>query len=169
MCTSDCFSWILAFTVAKHDTTWKTNAFVFSIFWTCLIKTTTNDCKSLNVNRIRSKNFQKGVSEQQLACRWTCSMNLKLGTFEGSLASCKKWYPPGYATRNKFLVRNIHKATIVLSLFFANCVNATTGTSPSFKITYFLVTRRKCATAFLQPVRPVQAWAQQTQNLPETS
>jgi len=32
--------------------------------------------------------------------------------------------PPGYATRNKFLVLNIHKVIIVLSLFFTNCVNA---------------------------------------------
>ena len=48
--------------------------------------------------------------------------------------AAKKQQPPGYATRNTFLVLNIHKVTTVLSLFFANCVNATTGTSPSFKI-----------------------------------
>ena len=76
--------------MAKHDTTSTTDAFDFSIFWTCLIKATTNDCKCLNVNRIRSKNFQEIVSKQQLACRWTCSMNLKLGTIEASLATCEK-------------------------------------------------------------------------------
>ena len=48
--------------------------------------------------------------------------------------AAKKWQPPGYATRNKSLALKIHKATIVLSLFFANCVNATAGNSPSFKI-----------------------------------
>ena len=91
ICTSDCRSWILAFTVAKHDTTSTNDAFDFSIFWTSSIKTTTNDCKCLNVlNRIRSENFQKNVSEQQLACRWTWSMNLKLGTIDASLASCAK-------------------------------------------------------------------------------
>jgi len=57
--TCDCLSWILAFTVAKYDTTSKTDAVDFSIIWTCSIKATTNDCKCLNVNRIRSKNFQK--------------------------------------------------------------------------------------------------------------
>ena len=35
---------------------------------------------------VRSENFQKIISEQQLACPWTCSMNVKLGTFETSLA-----------------------------------------------------------------------------------
>ena len=90
ICTSDCLSWILAFTVAKYDTTSTTDAFDFSIFCTCSRKATTNGCKCLNVNRIRSKNFQTNVSEQQLACRWTWSMNLKLGTIEASLASCDK-------------------------------------------------------------------------------
>jgi len=55
---------------------------------------------------------------------------LKLGTIEASLASCENVI----ATRNNFLVINIHKVTIVLSLLFANCVNATTGNSTSFKI-----------------------------------
>jgi len=36
-CTSDCLSWILAFTVAKHDTTSTIDAFDFSIFRTCSI------------------------------------------------------------------------------------------------------------------------------------
>ena len=44
----------------------------------------------LNVNRIRSMNFQKNVSKQQLACRWTWSMNLKPDATEISLASCNK-------------------------------------------------------------------------------
>jgi len=39
------------------------------------------------LNRVRLKNFQKNVSEQQLACRQTLSMNVKLGTFEAFLAS----------------------------------------------------------------------------------
>jgi len=29
-----------------------------------------------------------------------------------------KWQPPGYATRNMFLVLNFHKVIIVFSLFF---------------------------------------------------
>jgi len=33
---------------------------------------------------------KKNVSEKQLICRWTCSMTLKLGTIEASLASCAK-------------------------------------------------------------------------------
>jgi len=90
--TSYCFSWILAFTVAKHDTTSTTDAFDFSIFWSFSVKATRNDCKCLNVNIIRSKNFQKNVSEQQLACRWIWSMNLKLGTFEAGPL-------PGFSSR----------------------------------------------------------------------
>jgi len=39
--------------------------------------------------------------------------------------------------RNKFLAFNIHKVTIILSLLFANCANATTRNSLSFKSTYF--------------------------------
>ena len=54
--TSDCLSSILAFTVVKHDTTSTADAYDFSIFWTCSIKPTTNDCKYLNVNRNHSKN-----------------------------------------------------------------------------------------------------------------
>ena len=83
-------TWLDMYISAKHDTTSTTDAFDFSIFWTCSIKANTNDCNCLNVDRIRSKNFQKNVSEQQLACRWTWSMNLKLGTIEASLASCDK-------------------------------------------------------------------------------
>jgi len=64
------------------------SCFWLSIFWTFSRKATTNDWKCLNVNRIRSKNFQQNVSEQQLACRWTWSMNAKLRTIEASLASC---------------------------------------------------------------------------------
>jgi len=57
---------------------------------------------------------------------------LKLGTIEASLASCDE--VTGYSTRNKLLVLNIHEATIVFSLFFANCANATTPNSFSFKL-----------------------------------
>ena len=72
-------------------TTSTTDAFDFSIFWTYSIKATTNDCKCLYVNRIRSKNIQKkNVSEKQLACWLTWSMNLKLGPVEASLASSDK-------------------------------------------------------------------------------
>jgi len=39
------------------------------------------------LNRVRSENFQKIISEQQLACQWAWSMNVKLGTFEATLAS----------------------------------------------------------------------------------
>jgi len=45
-----------------------------------------------------------------------------------------KWQPPGYSARNKLLVLNIHKVTLVFSLFFANCANATTRNSLRFKI-----------------------------------
>jgi len=63
----DCLTRIPAFTGAKHDTTWKIDAFEFSIFWTCSLKTSTNDCKCHNVlKRVRSENFPKIVSEQQL-------------------------------------------------------------------------------------------------------
>jgi len=81
--------------VVKHDTTSTTDGFDFSIFLTYSIKATTNDCKCLIMNRIRSKNFQKNVLEQQLACRWTCSTNLKLGTIEHTWQAAIKWWPPG--------------------------------------------------------------------------
>jgi len=76
-------SWILTFTVAKHDTTSTVGAFGLSIFWTCSLKATTNDCKCLSSFR----EFPKNVSEQQLVCRWTWSMNVKLVTFETFLAN----------------------------------------------------------------------------------
>jgi len=90
--------------------------------------------RPLNVNRIRSKNFQKNVSEQQLACRCTCSMNLKLGSIEASLASCDKVIATWLRYGNKFLVHNIHKVAIAFLLVVANCPNATTVNSHSFKI-----------------------------------
>ena len=43
--------------------------------------------KWLQMSWVRSENFQTNISEQQLACRWTWSMNAKLGTFETSLVS----------------------------------------------------------------------------------
>jgi len=68
--------------VVKHDTNSTNDALDFPIFRTYSLKATGNDCKCLNVlNRVRAENFQKNVSEQQLACRWTWSMNVKLGTF----------------------------------------------------------------------------------------
>jgi len=53
-------------------------------------------------------------------------MNLKLGTFEASLASCDKVIATWLRYEKYVLVLNIHKVTIVFSLFFANCANATT-------------------------------------------
>jgi len=43
---SDRLTWILAFPMAKHDTTSTIDAFDFSVFWTCSSKATTNDCMS---------------------------------------------------------------------------------------------------------------------------
>ena len=80
-------SWIVAFTVARHDTTSTIDAFDFSIFWNFSLKTATDDCKCL---KVRSDTFQKHVSEQQLVCQWTLSMDVMLGTFEASLASWDK-------------------------------------------------------------------------------
>ena len=69
--TSDSFTWIFAFVVARTDTTSIIDAFAFSIFWTCSLNTDTNDCKCLNVsNRVRSKKIKKkNVSEKELAWR----------------------------------------------------------------------------------------------------
>ena len=89
------YTWLSLLNPCLHsgETWYKFNNWCFwqlSVFWTCLIKATANDCKCLNVNRIRSKNVQRNVSEQQLACWWTWSMNLTLGTTEASSASCDK-------------------------------------------------------------------------------
>jgi len=61
-------------------------------------------------------------------------MNFKLGPTEASLASCDKVIATWLSYRNNFLVLNIQKVTIVFSLFFANCANATTRNLLSFKI-----------------------------------
>jgi len=61
-------------------------------------------------------------------------MNLKLGIIEASLASRDKVIAIWLRYKNKFLELNIHKVTIVFSLFFANCANATTRGSLIFKI-----------------------------------
>ena len=56
----DMYVLILAFAVAKHDTTSSNDAFDFSIFWTCSIKAATNYCKCLNVlNRNSLREFPK--------------------------------------------------------------------------------------------------------------
>jgi len=119
ICTSDCLSWILAFTVAKYDTTSTTDAFDFSIFWTCSIKATTNDCKCLNVNRIHSKNFQKTFQNNNWLVNghevWIWSWVQLKHPWQVAI----RWLPRGYAMKNKFLALNIHKVTTVFSLFCA--------------------------------------------------
>ena len=88
--TSDCLSWVLAFTVAKHDATSTTDAVDFSVFWTCSIKATTNDCKCLNVNRIHSKNFQTKLFRTTVGLSIDMKYEFEAGAIEASVASRDK-------------------------------------------------------------------------------
>jgi len=63
-------------------------------------------------------------------------MNLNLGTIEASLASCDNVIAT-WLLYEKYVFGTqyyIYKVTIVISLIFANCANATTRNSFSFKI-----------------------------------
>jgi len=67
ICTCDSLSGIVDLTAAKHDTTSLIDAFDFSMFLIRSLKTATNYYKCLNVlNRVRSENFRKIVSKQQI-------------------------------------------------------------------------------------------------------
>ena len=138
----DMYIWLsllnLAFTVTKHDTTSTTDAFDFSIFWTCSIKATKNDCKCLNVNRILSKNSKKNVSEQQLACRLTWGMNFKLGTMEASLASCEKVIVTSLRYEKYLFGTQFPQShnSLFFSLFFAHRANAITRTFARSKFSW---------------------------------
>jgi len=64
---------------------------------------------------------------------------MKLGTFEASLASYDKviaiWLRcEKYVFGHKVKMINTHKVTMIFSVFFANCANATTRNSLMFKI-----------------------------------
>jgi len=63
-------------------------------------------------------------------------MNLKLGTIEASLANCDKVIATWLRYEKYIFGTQYRQVTIVFSLFFANCANATTRNSLSFKILY---------------------------------
>jgi len=97
------------------------------------LKVTTNGCKCLNVlNRFRLEKFQKTAQNISWFVNGHEVRMWRWVHFKHPWQARIKWQPSGYTLWEISLVLNIDKVTVIFSVFFVNCANATTRNSLSF-------------------------------------